>query len=57
MLEPVYLSLIPVNLNFSKKKPKEDTAPQKKRIRPDKHKIKAELGIFFTLGLLELLAL
>ena len=57
MLEPVYLSLIPVNLNFSKKKPKEDTAPQKKGIRPDKPKIKAELGIFFTLVLLELLAL
>ncbi len=57
MLEPIYSSLSPVSFKSSKTKPKEVKAPQKKGIRPDKPKIKAELGIFFTLVLVELLAL
>ena len=57
MLEPVYSSLRPVSFKFSKTKSKDVAAPQKNGIRPAKPKIKAELGIFFTLVLLELLAL
>ena len=57
MLEPLYSSLSQINLEISKPNPSEVAVPQKKGIKPAKPKIKAELGIFFTLALLKLLAL